>query len=320
MTKLGYGFDADLPGFAGLDPETAGERLRAVGFDGVFLHTPAPAWVDGLRAAGLRIYESIGVFAGADVWQRFPDARPVMANGDPAPQEDWYTPGLPTHPALRADRLAKLQGVLAGAPLDGVWLDFIRWPARWERHPDKLNLYHSSFDPLTLRQFRQDTGIDLPAGRILGAAAETWFAWRCEQVASFVQEARALLKRRWPGALLGVFTVPWTGDDFDGALTRIVGQDIARLASHVDVFSPMVYHRLCGRDPAWTGAVTAWVRAQSDREVWPIVEAIDPYPADEFEAACRSALAASSGGVMVFKVAGVAADGGMGEVWQGLSY
>lgn len=331
-TRIAYGFQRDLPGFADLNPAQAGARLRSLGFDAVFMHGADAAWIDGLHAAGLRVYESLGVFAGEDAWAQFPDSRPIMADGKPAPREAWYAPALPTLPALRAHRLRALDDLLQAAPVDGLWLDFIRWPARWERA--EPSLYDSSFDPVTLRQFQDDTGVQFPAGVaaptdaaawLLEHAAGAWFQWRCEQIVSFVAEARALVRRHHPGALLGVFVVPWTDADFadahGGAIVRIVGQDLTLLAPFVDVFSPMVYHRLCRRAPTWVGQVTAWARARSGGRVWPIIETLEPgdaYPLDEFAAACRSAAEAASDALLVFKLDGMLLDPARLDVWKTL--
>jgi hypothetical protein len=340
---IAYGFRSDLPAFVGLSPEEAGHHLRALGCDGVFMHEPGRAWVDGLHATGLRVYAELGVFSGQGVWERFPDSRPITGDGTPAPREEWYEPAIPTLAELRAHRLRDLETLIQSAPLDGLWLDFIRWPARWERPQPRL--YHSSFDPVTLAQFQADTGVRLPenasekdfgslddrlpksvARWILTHAAGPWFAWRCQQIVSFVAEARACLgqthkRQHLPQATLGVFTVPWTDADFDGAFIRIIGQDPALLAPHVDIFSPMVYHRMCGRDLGWTGAITRWVQERSHRAVWPIVEAVAPaedYPAAEFAAACRAALDASGEGVMVFTLEGLLQDPARIEAWKSL--
>ena len=213
---------------------------------------------------------------------------------------------------------------MAELPLDGVWLDFIRWPARWESGEPKL--YQSSFDPMTLAQFQAETGIALPVDRvpmrqpaaewILANAADVWVAWRCAQIASFVDEARTVLKQHRPNALLGLFTVPWTGLPLDNlpvdqAHIRIVGQDPALLGLHVDVLSPMVYHRLCGRGIDWPAQVTATLRSQVDCEVWPVIEALaedTAFTAEEFGRVAQSASAAGTGGLIVFNLAGLLAD------------
>lgn len=337
MTKLQrfvYGLAADTPGLVGREPVEIGCQLRELGNDGVFLKTLQPDWVSGLRAAGLRVYASQAVFlAGDDLWSRFPDSHPLMADGQLAPVEEWYQPALPTSAELRAHRLGQLESLLTSLPLDGVWLDFIRWPARWERK--RPLLYDSSFDPGTLRQFQGETGITIPvelaspsqiASWLLDRAAEAWFAWRCQQITSFVSAARQVLERICPEAMLGLFTVPWTGLEsrwpgMDQAHIRIVAQDPAALSQHVDILSPMVYHRLCGRPVTWIGDVVGWNSTQADCPVWPIVEAIDPppdYGAPEFAAACQAAEDEAEG-LIVFKLDGLLADEEKVAVWRKIS-
>lgn len=358
MERVVYGVDGKLPGWEALPAGEVGERLREMGCDAVFLKQLEPEWVEALHGAGLRVYASFGVFIDnsplddTPLWERWPESRPTTAAGAPAPQQEWYRPLLPSHPRVRAHRLVQLEALVAALPLDGVWLDFIRWPGRWEA-PQPL-LYHSSFDPITLRQFQRDTDVALPesveaagatarAEWIQAEAADTWFAWRCQQIAAFVAAARAVLRRRRPGARLGLFTVPWMGTmqmgtqpdapAVDDAHIRIWGQDPALLSQYADVLSPMVYHRLCGQPTPWVRNVTEQV-AQATKEasalknwakngnirVWPVVEAIEPpdsYAANEFEQACRGALAAEDG-LIVFKAAGLLQDAAKVARWRTL--
>ncbi|MCD6288985.1 MAG: hypothetical protein J7M34_00675 [Anaerolineae bacterium] len=315
--RIGYHLHSGIPALADLGAEEIGERLKAAGCTGVFVHSPDPRLVDVLHVAGIEVYVSLGVFSGSGLWDRFPGSRPITTDGTPAPREEWYEPLIPTLPELRAHRLDELESLAQMARVDGLWLDAIRWPARWEC--PRPHLYHSSFDPVTLRQFEADAGIVLPvdpgapaeaARWILDNVADAWFDWRCQQIVSFVAEARARLRKHLPDAILGAFTVPWTDEDFDQAFLRIVGQDPARMAPYVDVFSPMVYHRMCGRDVEWVGRVSRWVRERSGRTVWPIIEAVDSpdaYPTPEFAAACEEAARASDGTVMVFTLEGLLA-------------
>lgn len=350
MMRVVYGVDEGLPSWEALDAREIGARLRDMGCDGVFLKRLERPWVDALHDAGLRVFASFGVFIDnssldpVPLWERWPESRPVTAAGTPAPQQEWYRPLLPSHPRVRAHRLVQLEALASALPLDGIWLDFIRWPGRWENpRPD---IYHSSFDPITLRQFQADTGIVLPesvqaAGTVAAAewiqaeVAEAWFAWRCQQIASFVATARAVLRRRLPHARLGLFTVPWVGTQpgalsVDQAHIRIWGQDPARLSQYADVLSPMVYHRLCGQSVAWVEDVTRQVvravegsstEKDGNTAVWPVVEAIEPpeqYTAAEFETVCQRALAPSAQGVIVFKAAGLLQDAAKVQRWRTL--
>ncbi|MCC9075879.1 hypothetical protein FKZ61_007125 [Litorilinea aerophila] len=336
VETIAYGLDPQSPPFVGRPIPEVVQRLQELGCRGVFLKRLEQPWVEGLRAAGLRVYASCAIFLGSpELWQEMPAARPITDNGDPAPAEEWYYPALPTLPALRAARLERVEELARTLPLDGIWLDFIRWPARWERSTPRL--YHTSFDPVTLAQFQQDTGIHLPpdtdtavaaARWILNHAAEAWFGWRCRQIVSFVAEAARILHQLQPEALLGLFLVPWTGGPEDDlpmadAHIRIVGQDPRLLGQVADVLSPMVYHHLCGRSPSWAGQVTARVAAQANCAVWPVVEAIPgpahQYPAAEFAQACASAATAGRQGLIVFNLAGLLEDPHKAAIWQELT-
>jgi uncharacterized lipoprotein YddW (UPF0748 family) len=318
-----YGLTAQITQFAGLSPRAIGETLRQIGGDGVFLKELRADWVEALQSAGLRVYASQGIFVDtADLWQRFPDSRPITADGEPAPQEDWYRPLRPTHREIRALRLEQLETLAANLPLDGIWLDFIRWPARWEKAD--LRLYDSSFDDDTLAQFAEESQIDLPAGSpaaraqwILSQALPQWIAWRCTVIERFVIDAAEAVRRHRPDAVIGLFTIPWTGNasadqtNMAAANHRIVAQDLTRLGHHVDVISPMVYHRLCGRPVEWIETVARHAAAQTTASLWPVIEAIDPpeaYTAAEFGAALHRAQIAGSGDTIIFKLDGILSD------------
>ena len=94
--------------------------------------------------------------------------------------------------------------------------------------------------------------------------------------------------------------------DFDGAIRYIIGQEYGALAAHVDCFSPMVYHTLCGRDVPWIAEITASIGKETGKPVWPIVQAMDD-PAtlspQELRQAVQTALTATgSEGVIIFNL------------------
>ena len=331
MSVIAYGLAPGLPALVGLEPDEIGRRLYQAGIGGVFLKHHDAIWCEALKSAGLKVYASHTIFMDNDnLWQEIAGSRPITASGEPAPVQEWYRPLLPVSQTVRELRLNQLAELVTELPLDGLWLDFIRWPARWESGEPKL--YHSSFDPATLAQFQAETGVMLPttsaeaaeaADWILANAADDWVAWRCAQIASFVDEARTVLRQQRPNALLGLFTVPWTGKALDNlpidqAHLRIVGQDPALLGPRVDVLSPMVYHRLCGRGIDWPGQVTSALRDQVECDVWPVVEALaedTSFTAEEFAEVGRSASEAGTGGLIVFNLAGLLADPDKFPLW-----
>jgi len=312
-----YGFSPELTPFAGKTPTEQVALLRSWGNTVVFGGYQDPEFVEAVHAVEIKVYAEFGCFVGADWWDRLPASRPTTDEGRPLEKEGGYCGVNPSTPQARRERLEALEKLLTDYAIDGVWLDFIRWPCHWEVHDPYLP--RTSFDPETLARFSHDTGIEIPAESAEGgvpAVARTlleqheaeWTAWRCEQITSWVAEARAVLKRVRPDGLLGLFGVPWRLTDYDGAILKIVGQDYRALGQYVDVFSPMVYHLMCGHPPGWISEVTEEIHELGGRPVWPIIQSVDeptPLSAEEYGQAIDVALHSDgSDGVLVFTMKG----------------
>ena len=308
-----YGFSPTLPSFVGKSPADQVKLLQDWGTNAVFGGYQEPAFVEAVHQAGLKIYAEFGCFMGEAWWQKVPASRPITETGQPLAKEKWYCGLNPTTPQLRQERLAALEQLLTTYDLDGVWLDFIRWPCHWE--VIKPYRPHTSFDPDTLACFSRDTGLELPPGDpgrlaqiLLTEHGPAWTKWRCRQITAWVAEAKAVLQRVKPEGRLGLFGVPWRLADFDSAILKVIGQDYRALGQYVDVFSPMVYHAMCGRSPDWIRSVTAEIHTLSGKPVWPIIQSVDKpraLSADEYGQALDVALhSPEAEGVLVFHMEG----------------
>jgi hypothetical protein len=303
-----YGYEPDVSFLSGLSASAQADRLASLGANVIFGGYDGPALAAALRERGIRVMAEFGCFAGTD-WLL--ESRPVLSDGSPMVRDGWYCGVDPSHPQVRAELLARLSELLQRWPLDGLWLDFIRWPCHWEA-PEPA-LVETSFAARTVAAFCRDIGVP-PVGQgssaarvLVGELREHWQSWRCAQVTSFCAEAAALVRALQPDCLVGAFTVPWRRDDWDGSLQRVVGQDLLALAEHIDVFSPMVYHRMCGHEPAWIAAVAEDVRTRTGKPVWPIVQSVDEPPGmtrREYRAALDAALATGDG-ALVFNLRGL---------------
>lgn len=312
-----YGFSPDLPPFVGKSPAAQADLLKSWGNTAVFGGYQNPEFVAAVHAAGLKLYAEFACFVGATWWEKVPASRPVTSTGELLPQQKWYCGVNPTTPAVRREQLAALERLLTTYPLDGVWLDFIRWPCHWEgRDPHRPD---TSFDAETVHRFSCDTGLKILQGdtasiaqALLNQHEAAWTQWRCEQITTWVAEAKAVIKRVRPGTILGLFNVPWRSDDYDGAILKVVGQDYQALGQYVDVFSPMVYHLMCGRSLSWIGTVIEAVHTLSGKPVWPIIQSVDkpsPLSAKAYGQAIDVALNhAASDGILVFTLAGALAE------------
>jgi len=309
--KALYGFNPSLSLFEGLTDDQIASKLTDWGVNAVFGGYRDSALVSALHARGIKVYAEIGFFVGEQLWKKYPNSRPIKADGQPLEKIEWYAGVTPTIPEVQQDRLNALRDLVKNTSVDGVWLDFIRWPAKWER-PDPI-LPKTSFDPVTLDQFQKKTGVAIPgsltsvpeiASWILTNHEQEWTRFRCEVIADVVSRAKAICEEANRPITLGLFEVPWTAEDFGGALLKTVAQDPKLLGQFVDVFSPMVYHGLCGRPVEWIARVTDWVHDVSDKPVWPIVQSLDKpgkMSAEEFARTLETALKArGSEGVIIF--------------------
>jgi hypothetical protein len=80
------------------------------------------------------------------------------------------------------------------------------------------------------------------------------------------------------------------------------------LARAVDIFSPMVYHRLCGQDVTWIAGVIRDVQTGSGCAVLPIVQAMDRpdrLTPQELGEALAVSLAGDAAGVLIFTLGDV---------------
>jgi hypothetical protein len=308
-----YGFSPSLAPFAGKTPAEQVDLLRAWGSTAIFGGYQEPGFVEASQRAGLKVYAEFPCFVGEAWWKNEPASRPVRADGQLLEPDGWYYGVNPAIPSVRQAQWGALEKLLRDYELDGVWLDFIRWPCRWEGADPYRPL--TSFDAITTARFSQDTGIGLPAADAATTAAfilaqheAAWVAWRCDQVTTWVAEAKAIVERIRPGTILGLFGVPWRLADYEGAILRIMGQDYRALGRYVDVFSPMVYHRLCHRPLAWIASVTQEVHALSGKPVWPIIQSVDepePLTAEEYGQALDLVLhSRTASGILVFNLKG----------------
>jgi hypothetical protein len=108
--------------------------------------------------------------------------------------------------------------------------------------------------------------------------------------------------------------VPWRRDDYDGALTRVAGQDLSALSEVADYLSPMTYSFMLYRPPEWIPSVIQDFDWISDCPILPSIQVSRAYREDEvfstadFEAALRVALEPPSAGVVFWSWDHIEAD------------
>ena len=304
--------DATVRGVYGVEGLAKAKDFLKEARVGHIFALPEAAVLGRLKQSGLSVYLTLNVFGGMEAWQKYPDAIPVTATGDLLTE----TVGgvCPSHLPWRQERLALLQSWLnefgKQGLIDGVWLDFIRYPGRWEEAAPQIA--DTCYCPRCLARFQAEKGIKLPAGIGAKAAADwlranadgAWRAWKVAQIDSFVQEVRALIdQQQLAGKVrLGAFVVPWTQGERAGAVLRLLGQDVRHFAPYLDVLSPMLYQQMVGKTATWIGATAQYFADLAARPVWPILQA-ENVTGPQFAAALTAVQASGAAGVLVFTLA-----------------
>ena len=190
--------------------------------------------------------------------------------------QDWYVGLSPVCEENLTHKIGLLKVGVAELKPDAVHLGFMRWPGFWEtwlpgdRRADKPEY---SFDPGTVRRFREETGIvaalpddpRLAAEIILKGYRAEWTHWKCRQTAATIGRIRKELEPIQSGLQCSINTLPFFKDDFEGAVEEVFGQDFQMLAEVVDVFEVMAYHQILARPADWPAKVASDIRQRSGR-------------------------------------------------------
>jgi hypothetical protein len=311
--------------YAGSYPELFA-AWRATGINAAFV-SPAlqsqPEFRRLAKAGGVATYIIFPVFFDADELAKRPELYAVTDRGTLA-EESWVKFVCPTRRDFRAAKAAGLERLVRETDPDGISLDFIRFFVFWEMvAPDRTleSLPKTCFDASCLEDFRKKTGIAVPAAQAGTAEAARWILtnhlpewteWKCGVIADTVRELVEAARRAKPTIKINLHAVPWRAADFGGAIRIVAGQDLARLAPLVDYVSPMCYHHMVRRTPAWVHSVVEDMERTTRAPILPSIQVKEAYipgpeTPDEFREALAEALKPPSRGVVFWNWATLAA-------------
>ena len=316
-------------------------RLKDCGVNAIMTESDsyAPSMLEATHRVGLRFFAGVACFSDHAANFRSlnlrPELWPVLENGKRRPQMEWYVGMSPTDRRRQEEALGQVRSIARTHPVDGLFLDFARWPLHWEieLRPGRARPLDSSFDASTLARFEQATGelpreldtISARAAWIRRNRLAEWVEFKCEVVSGFVREARKALKETKADAELGIYVVP----DVGGLTEPLTGQRIKDLAPLVDWIAPMLYHNILLEPPSWVASALAPVVGVADKKALPVLQADsnrDPTvigdwgppmsDADWSETLSQVAGRSDIGGLIVFP--GMALMGGRGDLLRAM--
>ncbi|HSX39328.1 MAG TPA: hypothetical protein VLI92_01935 [Candidatus Saccharimonadales bacterium] len=198
----------------------------------------------------VEIYGVVTCFEGKDLLEKFPDAKPVEATG-----KDTLGGICPTHEGIR-NAIVETASDLLLKDINGIWLNHIRYPSSWESA--EPNIMDTCYCDRCLRKFSEYLGEPI-VGQTLeekvllidGSYYIEWLEFKSLQITSLVKEIRDLITASGKKIKLGLFAVPWEDKEYGAGIKRIIAQDFAALVPLVDILSPGLYHKMCGKDVEW---------------------------------------------------------------------
>jgi hypothetical protein len=315
-----YETDRDLPGLFA--------EWGELGINTVFASrslASADRFRDTAERHGTGMFVIFPVFFAPDELAANPDLWAVTADGERA-KEDWVEFACPTRGDFRKTRIEEAREIVRELHPTGLSIDFIRHFVFWEMvgpERDPSTLPETCYCSNCLEAFaaRIGVGIDLStfeasdaAAWIADNAADEWVRFKCDTITTMVEEITAAVREVDPGILINIHAVPWRADDYDGAVTRVAGQNRAALGAVADYLSPMCYSFMLHRPPEWVASVVDDVARHAGCGVLPSIQVATAYresevfDAAEFEACLRAALAPPSAGVVFWSWDHIEAD------------
>jgi uncharacterized lipoprotein YddW (UPF0748 family) len=151
---------------------------------------------------------------------------------------DYYlSPAMPDVRAFLVDVIAE---IIDKYPVDGVHLDYIRYPTRdsgFEEYARQIFFSRYYIDPVDLFERGEDTETLIGNPSYPGLRTE-WYRWRARQVTDLLREIRKVQRERSPKMTLSAAVIPHIN-----RAREIYGQDWVRWANDglLDIIVTMSY-------------------------------------------------------------------------------
>jgi hypothetical protein len=295
------------------------EEWRSLGINTAFVGAGLgadPEFKALAKKNGITTFLIFPVFFDAAAIEKDPGLFAMKSDGQRA-EDDWVKFVCPTREDFRSRKIEEAKRLVREVDPDVLSLDFMRFFVFWEKvDPDRTpeSLPNTCFDTSCLEAFQKEMNVPLPgdlsgaetavkAKWVLGNHAPEWTEWKCRTITGMVKLLASAAREVKPSIKINIHTVPWREGDFGGGIEAVPGQDVVRLAPLVDFISPMCYHHMVRRTPAWVHSVAQDIYDRTHGRILPSIQVDkayidDPYTLAQFREAVTEALKPPSLGVI----------------------
>lgn len=256
----------------------------------------------------------VPIFFDPDTLHSNPDLYAMTKDGNPA-VEEWVEFVCPSREDFRKRKMDTIRTLVRDLDPDGLSLDFIRHFVFWEKvYPDRQPeaIPNTCFDPHCLQKFQTDLNLSIPdslkhipeiAAWIRINYLVEWTEWKCELITNMIGDVVDAAREIKPGININVHAVPWRKNDFGNAIKVVAGQDFSKIATHVDMLSPMTYAHMVKQKPEWVNSVVQDLAGMVKCRIVPSIQVNEAYLTEpltvaEFEKSLIAALKQPSSGVI----------------------
>lgn len=249
-------------------------QLRDAGCNALWFHGFDEKGFDGCAKNGLHACVEFRTFR--ESFEKNPALVPIGVDGKPIRYGRLVQGICLSKTDFIDEREQELRSGVAAYKPTGVWFDYLTG-AGWFETPDP-DLQESCFCPDCIQHFCETTGVDATTpSEILNSHQTKWTDHKCTRIAGFGRRFAKIVKDALPSAVIGAYMCPWNPEEYDGALTRIFGQDYRLFGEFIDVFAPLIYAEKSGRPPEWASEFVegAAEYVPEGHPVQPILDALD---------------------------------------------
>lgn len=263
---------------------------------------------------GINVKASLASFADMATAQTHPEWLAVTADGIPArPQRAWnswteafYYHHCPNRPEYQSYLLNIINEVVSRYEIDGIDLDFIRYP--YIPSIEKAANKYFCYCDYCLQTFQQQTGENAKSLEENTPEWIAWINWRSEKLGQFLAQVKETIKQHSDLKLM-TYIATYGSNTCDKDELKIIqqkyGQDLTRMAETVDIFAPMLYHvfteevSYTRQNVFWIKSMTHWI-TEIGKDVWTVVHGDDPLSEVELESAIQNAVNGGASGIIIY--------------------